>query len=175
MNKNKFPLKTIIAIFSLISVILVNFSCQKSPDYTKTDTTNQKDAEKIKFTKQGNVYFQDKNKNLVKQIDVEIADTDEKRHYGLMFREKMEENQGMLFIFDTEEPEGFYMKNTIISLDIVFINSKKQIVKIFPNTIPFSEQDLPSGKPAIYVVEVVAGFTNKYNIKEGDFIDWRRN
>lgn len=92
-----------------------------------------------------------------------------------MFREKMEDGQGMLFIFPSEEPEGFYMKNTIIPLDIIFINSKKEIVKIYKNTTPFSEQDLPSLKPAVYVVEVNAGFTDKNNIKEGDFIDWRRN
>ncbi|MGH2575768.1 MAG: DUF192 domain-containing protein, partial [Ignavibacteria bacterium] len=123
----------------------------------------------------GEVYFQDKNKNLIIQIDVEIAETDEKRYRGLMYREKIEENQGMLFIFQDEEEQSFYMKNTIISLDIIFINSKKKIVKIHKNAIPLKTNSLPSGKPALYVVEVNAGFTDKYNIKEGDFIDWKKS
>ncbi|MGA2669402.1 MAG: DUF192 domain-containing protein, partial [Ignavibacteria bacterium] len=59
-------------------------------------------------------------------------------------------------------------------LDIIFINTKKQIVKIYKNTTPFSEQDLPSLKPIQLVVEVNAGFTDKYNIKEGYNIEWRR-
>jgi uncharacterized membrane protein (UPF0127 family) len=166
MQKTKFPLKNIAAAFSLLVSVFFNFGCQKNVDNVKIDTASQNEANKIKFKKQGEVSFQDKNKNLVKQVDVEIAETDETRHLGLMFREKMEDNQGMLFIFPIEEPEGFYMKNTIIPLDIIFINSKKEIVKIYKNTTPFSEQDLPSYKPSMYVVEVNAGFTNKYNIKE---------
>jgi uncharacterized membrane protein (UPF0127 family) len=173
MLKNKFPVKNILAVISITITFFVNFGCQKNVDNTKIETTTE--AEKLKFVKQGEVYFQDKNKTLIKQVDVEIADNDERRHLGLMFRERMDENQGMLFIFDNEEPEGFYMKNTIIPLDIIFINSKKEIVKAYKNTTPFSEKDLESVKPAIYVVEVNAGFMDKYNIKEGDFIDWRRN
>lgn len=175
MHIKKLFLNKIIILAVTFTSIYVFPGCQKNVDNVKIDTANQNDANKIKFTKQGEVVFQDKNRNLVKKIDAEIAETEETRHLGLMFREKMEDNQGMLFIFPTEEPEGFYMRNTIIPLDIIFINSKKEIVKIFKNTTPFSEQDLPSGKPAIYVVEVNAGFCDKNGIKEGDFIDWRRN
>ena len=67
------------------------------------------------------------------------------------------------------------MRNTIIPLDIIFVNSKKKIIKIHKKTEPFSERSLPSFKPALYVVEVNAGFTDKFGIKEGDHIDWRRN
>ncbi len=156
----------------LASVIFT--SCQKQPEDIKIDTSNNKDAGKIQFKKQGEVYFQDSTKKLLKEIDVEIAETDETRHLGLMFRENMQETQGMLFLFPVEEYQSFYMKNTIMPLDIMFINSKKQIVKIHKRTEPFSEKSLPSFKPSRYVVEVNAGFTDKYNIKEGDFIDWRK-
>ena len=57
----------------------------------------------------------------------------------------------------------------------MFVNSKKQIVKIYKNTEPFSEKSLPSLKPAIYVVEVNAGFADKFKIRENSYIDWRRN
>ncbi len=163
--------------FSLITIIIFSAffsSCQKQPEDIKIDTTNNKDAGKIQFKKQGEVFFQDSSKNLLKEIDVEIAESEETRHLGLMFRENMQENQGMLFLFPNEEYQSFYMKNTIIPLDIIFINSKKQIVKIHKKTEPYSEKSLPSNKPSRYVVEVNGGFTEKFNIKEGYYIDWRR-
>lgn len=164
-------------IFSIILVLfaILLSSCQKQPEDIKVDTTSNKDAGKILFKKQGEVNFQDSAKKLIKQIDVEIAETEETRHLGLMYRENMQEQQGMLFIFPNEEFQSFYMKNTVIPLDIIFINAKKQIVKIHKMTEPYSEKSLPSGKPSLYVVEVNGGFTGKYNIKEGDYIDWRRN
>lgn len=161
---------------ALLSMMLFNkYSCNKNETPTVNDTAKKNTTYTIKFIKQGEVFFQDKNKNLIKQIDIEIAETNERRHIGLMFREKMEENQGMLFIFQDNEEQGFYMKNTLIPLDIIFIDSKKQIIKIYKNTTPLSEESLPSGKPALYVVEVNGGFTNKFNIKEGDYIDFKKN
>lgn len=169
------PFYRYLVFISLFSVLLfVNVVCKKDNSFNKVDTTSNKKY-KIVFIKQGEVYFQDSSKKFIKEVDVEIADNEDKRHIGLMFRDKMEENQGMLFIFPTEEQQAFYMKNTIISLDIIFINAKRQIVKIHKYTTPYSEKDLLSGKPVLYVVEVNAGFTDKYNIKEGDYIDWRRN
>ena len=149
-------------------------ACQKQPDEIKYDTSNNRDASKTQFKKQGEVYFQDSLKNLRKKIDVEIAENEETRHLGLMFRESMKEEEGMLFLFPAEEYQSFYMKNTIMPLDIIFVNAKKQIVKIHRNTTPYSEASLPSMKPSIYVVEVIAGFTDKYKIQEGDVIDWRK-
>lgn len=148
--------------------------CQKEPDNIRFDTVNQKDAAKTEFKKQGEVFFQDSAKNLIKKIDVEIADNDNTRHLGLMYREGMSEDQGMLFIFQKEEEQGFYMKNTVLPLDIIYVNSKKHVVKIYKNTTPFSEKTLPSTKPALYVIEVNAGFTDKFKIAEGSYIDWRR-
>lgn len=168
-------MKYIIFTMALISFTSLYTGCQKEPDNIKFDTTNQKDASKTQFQKQGEVYFQDSSKNLVKKIDVEIADNDNARHLGLMYREGMNEDQGMLFLFQKEEEQSFYMKNTVLPLDIIYINSKKQIVKIYKNTEPFNEKSLPSFKPALYVVEVNAGFSDKFKISEGSYIDWRRN
>lgn len=169
--KNK--LYKVSTVFLFGSMLFTNVVCNKD-EGPKLDTTKKIDKQSIKFVKQGEVYFQDANKKAIKGIDVEIAETDETRHTGLMFRDKMEETQGMLFVFPDEDFQSFYMKNTILPLDIIFINAKKQIVKIYKNTTPFSETSLPAGKPTMFVVEVNAGFTDKYNIKEGDFIDWRR-
>jgi uncharacterized protein len=126
------------------------------------------------FNKEGELSFLNGNGNTISQIDVEVADDDSQRQRGLMFRDKMEENQGMIFLFDKEAPQAFWMHNTILPLDIIYINSKMEIVHIAKNAKPFDDTSLPSVKPAQYVVEVNGGYTTKLGIKEGDKIVWRR-
>jgi uncharacterized membrane protein (UPF0127 family) len=108
------------------------------------------------------------------QIDVEIADNDDERTQGLMYRFAMEENQGMFFIFPEEDWRSFWMKNTYISLDIIYLNSNFEIVSIQKYTQPKSTYSLPSEKPAKYVLEVNAGFTDKYGIQPGDKLELSR-
>ena len=107
-------------------------------------------------------------------MDIEIADDDSKREVGLMGRPVMEERQGMLFVFDEEIMASFWMKNTILPLDIIFINKFGEIVTICKNTTPFSEQAYPATAMTLFVLEVNAGFTDKYGIKDGDRITWKR-
>ena len=83
----------------------------------------------------------------------------------------MEENQGMLFIFPADAMQSFWMRNTLISLDMIFINSNKKIVTIHKNTKVLSDQSYPSTSPARYVLEVNAGFTAKHNIQVGDQVE----
>lgn len=125
------------------------------------------------FKKEGNLEFLRKNKkDTIRKIEIEVADNDDERMQGMMYRRSMDDTKGMLFIFPNEEPQSFWMKNTVIPLDIMFVNSKKEIIKIHKNTIPFSEKSLPSEKPATYVVEVRGGFTDEYGIKESDVISF---
>lgn len=173
-TKKKHLMLSIVPFVFLLLYVFTNSDCGKEQKQNIVVDTTKKKPQEIQFVKQGEVYFQDKSKKLIKQIDVEIADTDDKRHRGLMFRTKMDSSQGMLFIFPEEDEQSFYMKNTIISLDIIFINSKKQIIKIYKYTKPFDLTDLPSNSPILYVVEVNAGFTEKHGIKEGDYVDFRR-
>ena len=84
----------------------------------------------------------------------------------------MDEARGMLFVFPNSEQRSFWMKNTFIPLDIIYISADKEIVKIVKNAVPRSEKSLLSEKDAMYVVEVVGGFCDKYNIIEGDKIDF---
>jgi len=125
-----------------------------------------------KFKKEGELTFVDSTKNPIIKIDIEIADNDYERQLGLMNRESMEEMQGMLFLFPQEEIQSFWMRNTLFSLDILFINSQKEIVTIHKNTRPLSEQSYPSSKPAIYVLEVNAGFCERHNVNLGDKVFW---
>jgi uncharacterized membrane protein (UPF0127 family) len=124
------------------------------------------------FKKEGELTFTDLTGNPTIKIDIEIADNDYERQLGLMKRESMGEMQGMLFIFPEEKYQSFWMFNTLFSLDMLFINSNKEIVTIHKNTKPLSEESYPSSKPAQYVLEVNGGFCDKYNIKVGDKVFW---
>jgi uncharacterized protein len=125
------------------------------------------------FTKEGELRFLSaKSNEIISQIDVEIADTHFERALGLMFRPEMEENHGMLFKFDYEEIQAFYMRNTVIPLDIIYVNMKGEIVKIYENTEILNDRSLPSDKPAIYVVEVNGGYCQAHNIGVGDKIEF---
>ncbi|BDQ03224.1 DUF192 domain-containing protein [Ignavibacterium sp.] len=124
------------------------------------------------FTKEGELIFSDSLGNTKAKIDIEIADDDYQRQLGLMNRKEMTENQGMLFIFLRQDFLSFWMRNTLISLDMIFVDESKTIVTIHKNTRILSDISYPSSKPARYVVEVLAGFTDKHNIQVGDKIDW---
>ncbi|MCC5928511.1 MAG: DUF192 domain-containing protein [Cyclobacteriaceae bacterium] len=127
-------------------------------------------AEEPVFQHEGNLAFVNVTGDTLAAIKIEVAAENRRRMQGLMYRSSMPEEQGMLFVFDEEEPQSFWMKNTKISLDIMFVNRNREIVSIVKGTRPFSETPVPSEKPAIYVVEVIAGYTDKYAIREGDKI-----
>lgn len=102
---------------------------------------------------------------------IEIADTPEKLERGLMYRKNICQKCGILFIFSDSKPRSFWMKNTIISLDIIFIDTNGKIVAISENTIPQNDKILYSSYyPAQFVLEVNAGFSKSNNINTGDSI-----
>ena len=108
-------------------------------------------------------------------VAVEIANTEEKRQLGLMYRTDLPEMQGMLFLFPREGKLSFWMKNTPRSLDILYINSARTIVGIAHNTTPFSEEPLPSRRPAQFVLEVNGGFCLRHGITEGDRVEFPKD
>ncbi len=126
------------------------------------------------FVKEGELQFF-KDNNIVTAIDIEIANTAKEIEQGLMYRQKMDTDKGMLFIFPNMELRGFWMKNTLIPLDIIYVDAGKMIVSIQKNTTPLSEKSLPSEGQAQFVIEVNAGFTDRYNLVPGDKIDFQIN
>ncbi|MFA7360430.1 MAG: DUF192 domain-containing protein [Candidatus Kapaibacterium sp.] len=178
--KNTTPNKPNYVIYVLIGVVVIvagyfiyTMMNDEKPIERKV-VVEKKESTEPQFVKQGEVEFVSaKDNKIIKKIDVEIADNDAKREKGLMFRKTMEETQGMLFVFVISELQSFWMKNTVLSLDIMFVNENKEIVKIHKNTTPYSKESLPSDKKAMYVVEVVAGFSDKYGVKEGDKINFQ--
>jgi len=109
------------------------------------------------------------------RVSVEIVDTPEKRSLGLMYRHDLPELHGMLFLFPREQPLAFWMKNTPLPLDIIFINSTRTIVSIAQNTTPFSERRLSSGSPAQFVLEVNGGFCQRHGVTVGDRVEFPAN
>lgn len=99
-------------------------------------------------------------------IDAEIVDTPRKRAKGLMFREDLTEGQGMVFVFSKEARRSFWMKNTPLSLDILFFDAKGQFVNGHYHTTPFSKDSLRSDRPAQYAVEILAGEAKRLGLSD---------
>lgn len=124
------------------------------------------------LTSPANVYFPESNTSL----DIEVADTPSEREKGLMYREKLPIERGMLFVFPEEDYRGFWMKNTLIPLDMIFVNAEGEIINIEeavpePNT---SEENLTiyrSDELAKYVIETNSSFTERRNVEEGDRVE----
>ena len=124
----------------------------------------------ITFTKEGELIIFKASDSTQVDLNIEIAATDFDIQTGLMYRNSMENNQGMLFVFDNETERFFYMKNTKIPLDLIYINANKNIVSFQKHAKPFDESSLPSKAPAQYVLEVNAGLVDTWNLSVGDSI-----
>ena len=101
---------------------------------------------------------------------VEIADDDRERQLGLMFRRSMADDEGMLFDFFQEEQVSFWMRNTYIPLDMLFIKADGTIASIAERATPLSERSIPSKGPVRYVLEINGGLSAKLGIKPGDVV-----
>ncbi len=120
-------------------------------------------------TPRAEVIFPDKTK-----VTVEIADTDAKRQRGLMFREKMAPSEGMIFLFERSSFYPFWMKNTLIPLDMFWLNVDGAVVSIAHSVPPCKADPCPTYSPssdAIYVVETVAGFAKQHKVSVGDTLE----
>ncbi|MFZ4400192.1 MAG: DUF192 domain-containing protein [Bacteroidales bacterium] len=167
-KKQLFIITALIVISGILAIVYFSGKTKLKPEVSTTPKT-----EEAVFTKHGELSFiKAADNKLINTISVEFAKDEYSREKGLMYRRKMDEMQGMLFFFEDNAPRNFWMKNTYISLDIIYIGENKKIVSIQKSAIPLSEESLPSFKDAMYVLEVIAGFTDKYGIKEGDEIQF---
>ena len=111
------------------------------------------------------------SKTGVHAFAVELANNDDERSRGLMFRKELPEGRGMLFDFKREQPVSMWMKNTLIPLDMLFIARDGRIARIAENTEVRSERVISSGVPVVAVLEVIAGTAKKYGIAPGDRVN----
>lgn len=146
-----------------------NIARDPGNEYSDTRTNNPN-----LFVKEGELILSDSEGKKICSIDIEIADDDLQTQRGLMYRRTLKQDRGMLFIFPDEEERSFWMKNTLISLDIMYLNTNKEIVSISENTPPKSEESIWSELPAKYVLEVNAGFVGQYQIQVGNKMTFKR-
>lgn len=103
---------------------------------------------------------------------VEVAGTPQEQARGLMFRTSMGDNEGMIFPRDTPRPASFWMKNTVIPLDIIFIGGDNRVLNIAANTTPYSLDPVPSAGPALAILELNGGRAAQLGIKAGALVSW---
>ncbi len=161
-------------LFACIIGLSLSVSCSDNKTKANLQSATQAKPFEPSFTKEGELTFWEVNgKDEIKKIDIEVARTEEETSRGMMFRRNVADTTGMLFIMPVERQQSFFMKNTLISLDIIYVNSQQRIVDIYKNAVPKSEESLPSSAPAKFVVEVVGGFCDKYGVKEGDYVTFQ--
>ena len=102
---------------------------------------------------------------------VEISETPKEKEIGLMYRKYMPDDQGMIFIENRERRVSYWMKNTYIPLDIIFINSDLEIINIYKNAEPESLDRIYSVKPVKYILEINGGLCDKLNIRIGNRLE----
>lgn len=101
------------------------------------------------------------------QVSVEIADTPEERNQGLMFRETLAPSAGMLFVYDAPQPATFWMKNTLIPLDMVFVGADGVVRHVHHNAIPGDLTTIDGGRDVLAVLEINGGLARRYGITPG--------
>lgn len=105
------------------------------------------------------------------RVDAELAIDDKKQQLGMMFRNRMDEQDGMLFVFPDAQMRYFWMKNTLLPLDILFIGPDARVVSIHENAVPHDETLISSKKPASAALELKGGMAKMWGIKEGAIIN----
>jgi len=139
--------------------------------HNQTLKVNQPSAS---IRKDGALDFVHSDDSIKASIAIEIADTPETQMKGLMGRNALDDGSGMLFVFERPEPQRFWMKNTPVPLDIIFVGGDGCIVNIVESTIPMSNQRYSSKGPVKYVVEVRAGFAKRFQLDTDTCIQWQR-
>ena len=114
-----------------------------------------------------NSFLKIKYNDNVTEIAVEIADTYPKRKKGLMFRDSLDLHSGMLFVYDNPGKVGFWMKNTLIPLDVAFADARGHVVRIVRDTEPLSRNLIYGGEDIQFVLEINAGLSKEMNLFEG--------
>ncbi len=158
------------AIYLLIAIFpLTLLSCKKNND-PKIAT------EEVLFTKEGELtIFRTQDTIMpIRYLDIEIADNNYERQTGLMYRKSMQDLQAMLFVFQKAGEKSFYMKNTLIPLDIIYIDADYKIVSVQKNAKPLDQTSLPSKTNAQYVLEINGGLFDQWQLRVRDSIAYRK-
>lgn len=161
-------LKSLIVLSFFISLLAITFGCKEEEKVIKPN--------EITFVKHGElIVYKAKTDSVIGSFDIEIADDDYETQTGLMHRPSMANTNAMLFIFPDTKMRSFYMKNTLIPLDIIYLDDNKTVVSIQEHAKPMDETSLPSEAPAMYVLEINAGLSKQFSIVTGDRIEFSKS
>ena len=156
----KLNLKLNSSLLLIISVVLLSNCKEEQPKPNPQ-------PKGISVVTESELTFMDLEGDSITTIGISIADLPEERNQGLMDVYNLPENVGMLFIFDDVMNRSFWMANTPLPLDIMYVGNDSTIVRIYQSTTPFSQTSLPSEAPARFVVETNGGFSLTHGISEG--------
>ena len=160
--------KLILSVW-LICVLCILFGCKRAEPQKKEPSS------KIEFRQDGTLNISNPMGTVKATFSIEIVEKEEELMRGLKFRDQLGENQGMLFIFEFPDIYEFWMQDTYLPLDMLFIASDGTINYIYENTVPFSEERITPNFTHKFVLEVNAGTVKKYNIQTGDKVTWKRH
>jgi uncharacterized membrane protein (UPF0127 family) len=150
----------------VLLLLLLGASC--GPDDSSTASSKE-----LTF-QDGTLAFVEPAGDTLRTIAIEIAESDAERGRGLMRQRSLGYNRGMLFIFDEVDDSGMWMKNTPLPLDIVFVAPDSQVINIARRTTPFSEETISPAAPKKFVVEVRAGFADRFGLTDSTRVRWTR-
>lgn len=153
--------------FLLLILLLGLAACESEEDDLPVMRTE------IPFRADAALQFLRPDSSVITTIAVEIAEGDSARARGLMDRRSLPARGGMLFLDAEPDTQRFWMESTPIPLDLIFVDEEGQVVNVARGR-PYSRELISSTAPALYVVEVRAGFAERYGITDSTFIRWRR-
>ena len=151
------------ALAYILLVAIALTSCNKTPK-PKGPSNGNKPTKELKVQK----YDFDNPPEFRKDGELQFLNDSD----SVIFSKEMDENKGMLFIFTNEDWRSFWMHNTLIPLDIIYVNAKREVVSICKNTNTLDDTSLPSEAPAMYVIEINAGLSDKYGIDKGTKVNF---
>jgi hypothetical protein len=159
------------------SVTLGMLSCTKSDDGTRAeprrdDPAPEPDRPKPSTRKGPQPYVVIHSGGKQQKVEVEVVRTQRDIRRGLMYRTHLDENAGMLFLFKKEKFQSFWMKNTLIPLDMIFIGASMRIAGIVENAEPKTNTSRKVPAPSQYVLEVNGGWTDKHGVRAGDKVEF---
>lgn len=154
-------------LLSLVLLLTTFASCTSDERSTPPPSTRD-----IPFRADGTLAFV-RGGEVYREVAIEVAATDSARERGLMERAPLTDDQGMLFLFDYGAQQSFWMASTPSSLDIIFVAPDSTVVNVVPYTRPFSTDQVSSTGIAQYVLEVPAGFADRYAVAPGDTLRWQ--
>lgn len=163
-------------LLALVGLILPSVGSwfRSEPDARQSRAAETQSMEP-QFTQEGVGAFVDQNGDTIASFRLELAETAAETAQGMMYRRSVPQGTGMLFIMTEERPQSFWMRNTYVPLDIIYLKADGEIVSIQANAQPMNDMPLPSDGPAKYVLEIAGGGSAQYGIKPDLKWLWKQN